>query len=314
MNLTDLKIFACVARQPSLGAAAQELHLTPSAVSKALRRLEADLNTLLFDRSAKQLSLNAGGQRMLEFARNMLALADQARADIGGEQASFSCRVAGPAILLWRHAEQFRQAMANYPEAEIHLVSMYEDDALAALERGEVNNALVTSEVLHGRGGHWSANWVSTPLGALHLQLLAGLQHPLVVQQFASSVADTLDSGNSCLQVSSQQVLEYDFVSPSRSLFCGKQRGNLTDGWRDDQLPRKIRYWIDDLQLLLAMVKSGQALAYLPDFARADTDLLRLDVSDCGFQCSEEVHLVWNAKNAAQWQTELARALEVQRD
>lgn len=305
MNLIDLKIFACVARQPSLGMAAQELHLTPSAVSKALRRLEGDLDTVLFDRSAKQLSLNASGQRMLEFARNMLAMADQAKADVSGEQASVGCRVAGPAILLWRHAEQFRQSMANYPEAEIHLTSMYEDEALAALERGEVNNALVTSEVLHGRGGHWSANWVSTPLGALHLQLLAGLQHPLVTESPDAS------DGNQPLQISSQQALEYDFVSPSRSLFCGKQRGNLSDGWRDDQLPRKIRYWIDDLQLLLSMVKSGQALAYLPDFALTDTELRRLEVIDCGFQCSEEVHLVWNAKNAARWQTELASKLAV---
>lgn len=303
MNLIDLKIFACVARHPSLGAAAQELHLTPSAVSKALRRLEGDLDTVLFDRSAKQLSLNASGQRMLAFARNMLAMADQAKADVSGEQASVGCRVAGPAILLWRHAEQFRQAMANYPEAEIHLSSMYEEEALAALERGEVNNALVTSEVLHGRGGHWSADWVSTPLGALHLQLLAGIQHPLVTERPDAS------NGNQTLQISSQQALEHDFVSPSRSLFCGKQRGNLSDGWRDDQLPRKIRYWIDDLQLLLSMVKSGQALAYLPDFALADTELRRLEVSDCGFQCSEEVHLVWNARNAARWQTELASAL-----
>ncbi|MBI1772811.1 MAG: LysR family transcriptional regulator [Burkholderiales bacterium] len=305
MNLTDLKIFACVARQPSLGAAAQELHLTPSAVSKALRRLEGDLDTVLFDRSAKQLSLNASGQRMLDFARNMLAMADQAKADVSGEQASVGCRVAGPAILLWRHAEQFRQAMANYPEAEIHLSSMYEEEALAALERGEVNNALVTSEVLHGRGGHWSANWVSTPLGALHLQLLVGMRHPLVTERPDAS------NGNQTLQISSQQALEHDFVSPSRSLFCGKQRGNLSDGWRDDQLPRKIRYWIDDLQLLLSMVKSGRALAYLPDFALEDTELRRLEVIDCGFQCSEEVHLVWNAKNAARWQTELASKLAV---
>jgi len=40
---------------------------------------------------------------------------------------------------------------------------------------GGVNNAPVASEVLHGRGAHWFANWVSTPLGALQLQLLAGM-------------------------------------------------------------------------------------------------------------------------------------------
>jgi len=306
MNLIDLKIFACVARQPSLGAAAQELHLTPSAVSKALRRLEGDLDTVLFDRSAKQLNLNASGQRMLEFARNMLAMAEQARADMGGEQASFSCRVAGPAILLWRHASQLASAMATYPAADLHMSSMYEEDALAALARGEANTALVTVEVLDGRAAYWSPEWQSLPLGALNLQLLAGLQHPLVL----SALEQGTGTQAGALQVSSGQVLAHDFVSPTRSLFCGKQRGKRSDGWRDDQLPRKIAYWMDDLQLLLSMLKSGKALAYLPDFALADPELVRLEVVDCGFSCSEEVHLVWNASTAAQWQLELVTALK----
>lgn len=299
MNLVDLKIFACVARQPSLGAAALELHLTPSAISKALRRLEGDLDTVLFDRSAKQLSLNASGQRMLDFARNMLSMADQARADVRGDDASISCRVAGPAILLWRQAEQLAQAMAAYPAADMHLLSMYEEDALAALARGEVSHALVTGEVLHGRAAHWSADWASVSLGTLRLQLLAGKQHPLL----GGAVSQPGQS------FTSAQVLIHDFVSPVRSLFCGKQRGKHSDGWRDDQFPRRIAYWIDDLQLLLAMVRSGKALAYLPDFALDDADLVRLEVTDCGFQCMEEVHLVWNTRNAAQWQQAVVRAL-----
>ncbi|MFZ6745476.1 LysR family transcriptional regulator [Undibacterium sp. JH2W] len=300
----DLKIFACVARQPSLGAAALELHLTPSAISKALRRLEGDIDTVLFDRSAKQLSLNASGQRMLDFARNMLSMADQAKADVRGDDASISCRVAGPAILLWRHAEQLAQAMAAYPAADMHLLSMYEEDALAALARGEASHALVTSEVLHGRTAHWSADWASASLGMLKLQLLAGQQHPLLVDAASKS-----DLNFTSLNFTSAQVLAHDFVSPVRSLFCGKQRGKHSDGWRDDQFPRRIAYWIDDLQLLLAMVRSGKALAYLPDFALDDAGLVRLEVTDCGFQCMEEVHLVWNTRNAAQWQQAVVRAL-----
>jgi len=298
MNLVDLKIFACVARQPSLGAAALELHLTPSAISKALRRLEGDLDTVLFDRSAKQLSLNTSGQRMLEFARNMLSMADQAKADVRGEDANISCRVAGPAILLWRHAEQLAQAMAAYPAAVMHLLSMYEEDALAALARGDASHALVTSEVLHGRTAHWSSDWASVSLGSLKLQLLAGRQHPLLA-----------NTESQAAHFCSEQVLVHDFVSPARSLFCGKQRGKHSDGWRDDQFPRRIAYWIDDLQLLLAMVRSGKALAYLPDFALDDADLVRLEVTDCGFQCVEEIHLVWNTRNAAQWQQAVVRAL-----
>jgi DNA-binding transcriptional LysR family regulator len=93
-------------------------------------------------------------------------------------------------------------------------------------------------------------------------------------------------------------------------MFCGVQRGPRSDGWRDDQLPRKIRYWTDDLQLLLTLVKSGAALAYLPDFALADAGLRRIHVSDCAFECVERVTLVWNHVRAGAWQRELAAALE----
>jgi hypothetical protein len=60
------------------------------------------------------------------------------------------------------------------------------------------------------------------------------------------------------------------------------------------RLPRKIPYWTDDLQLLLGFVRSGQALAYLPDFALEDPQPVRIRVSDCACECSERAWLVWN--------------------
>jgi len=299
MNLSDLRIFVCAAHRPSLGAAAQELHLTPSAVSKALRRLEDHLGQPLFDRSTKQLVLNTGGQLLLNRARTLLALADQAKADLQGERAAVDCRIAGPAILLWRHGRVLSQALSAYPEASLRLQDMFEDEALASLARGEINAAVVTGEVIEGRGEHWSEDWEVTPLGQVVLHLLAGRKHPLVAALPPEPP----------LQACTEQVLAYDFACPSRSLFCGVQRGARSDGWRDDQLPRKIRYWTDDLQLLLSLVKSGEALAYLPDFALADPELCRIHVTDCAFQCVEQVALVWNRASAGEWQRKLAQTL-----
>ena len=293
MNLSDLRIFVSAARRPSLGAAALELHLTPSAVSKALKRLEEALGTALFDRSAKQLVLNESGQRLLGRAQTLLALADQAKSDIMGERAAVDCRVAGPAVLLWRHGQALAQALRGYAEGSLRMQAMFEDEALAGLARGDINAAIVTSAAIEGRAEHWSADWEATDLGSLTLHLLAGATHPLAGQRKARTA----------------QVLDYDFACPSRSLFCGVQRGARSDGWRDDQLPRKIRYWTDDLQLLLAFVKSGEALAYLPDFALADPGLVRVEVTDCAFTCSEHVWLVWDKRNASQWQHQLANQL-----
>ncbi|MBV6324146.1 LysR family transcriptional regulator [Duganella violaceipulchra] len=299
MNLSDLRVFVSAARRPSLGAAALELHLTPSAVSKALKRLEDSLGKALFDRSAKQLVLNDSGQLLLARAQNLLALADQAKADLMGERAAVDSRVAGPAILLWRHGQMLSQALCAYPEASLRMQAMFEDEALAALLRGDINAAIVTGDVIEGRGEHWSDEWQVTPLGSVTLHLVAGLRHPLVASLQSAPL----------LEAATAQVLTHDFACPSRSLFCGVQRGARSDGWRDDQLPRKIRYWTDDLQLLLALVKSGEALAYLPDFALADPDLRRIHVTDCAFECVEQVALVWNRVKASAWQRELAAAL-----
>jgi DNA-binding transcriptional LysR family regulator len=304
MNLADLRIFVSAARRPSLGAVAQEMHLTPSAVSKALRRLEDSLGKSLFDRSGKQLALNDSGRFLLSRAQTLLALADQARSDLLGEQAAVDCRVGGPAILLWRHGKALADALRSYPDASIRMQAMFEDEALAALARGDVNAAIVTGEVTEGRGEHWSDEWIATPLGGVVQHLVAGRSHPLV-QALAGSRAPAAPAA-AVLHATSAQVLECDFACPSRSLFCGVQRGPRSDGWRDDQFPRKIRYWTDDLQLLLALVKSGTALAYLPDFALDDPALVRIQVSDCAFVCSEQVALVWNPARAPGWLRTLA--------
>ncbi|WP_296000487.1 LysR family transcriptional regulator [Rugamonas sp.] len=299
MNLTDLRIFVSAARRPSLGAAALELHLTPSAVSKALKRLEDSLGKALFDRGARQLVLNDSGHLLLGRAQALLALADQARVDLMGERAAVDCRIGGPAMLLWRHGQMLAQALRDYPQGSLRLQALFEDEALAALARGDISAAIVTGAVIEGRGEHWSEDWRVTPLGSVTQHLMAGLNHPLAAQSAPSQA----------LSATTAQVLAHDFACPSRSLFGGVPRGARSDGWRDDQLPRTIRYWTDDLQLLLSLVKSGAALAYLPDFALADAQLRRIHVSDCAFECVEQVALVWNHASASVWQGQLAEAL-----
>jgi len=302
MNLTDLRIFVSVARSPSLAAAALEAHLTPSAVSKALKRLEENVGMPLFDRSAKTLALNQSGSFLLARAQTLLALADQARADLLGGRATIECRIGGPAVLLWRHGRAAGDALQAWPQASLRMQAMFEDEALAALARGELNAAIVTQEAIDGRGEHWSEDWAVTPLGSVVQHLVGGVRHPLVK-------GGSLRAAAGVLQATTEQVLSHDFACPPRSMFCGVQRGARSDGWRDDQLPRKIRYWTDDIHLLLGFVKSGAALAYLPDFALEDAELVRIHVSDCAYQCVEQVALVWNKVHAAEWLRRLAGAL-----
>lgn len=60
--LSALVTFACAARHQSMSRAAEELHLTQSAVSRQIAQLEHSLGVTLFDRTRKRLRLTDRGQ------------------------------------------------------------------------------------------------------------------------------------------------------------------------------------------------------------------------------------------------------------
>jgi LysR family transcriptional regulator, glycine cleavage system transcriptional activator len=63
--LSSLRSFEAVARQLSFSKAAEELHVTPGAVSQQIRALEELLGTRLFDRTKRWVSLTDVGTRIL---------------------------------------------------------------------------------------------------------------------------------------------------------------------------------------------------------------------------------------------------------
>lgn len=64
--LSGLEIFEVAARMESFKLAAEELFLSPSAVSQAIRKLEEDLNVELFSRQGRALALTADGRMLLQ--------------------------------------------------------------------------------------------------------------------------------------------------------------------------------------------------------------------------------------------------------
>jgi|UniRef100_UPI0035CBD41B DNA-binding transcriptional LysR family regulator len=83
-DLDDLAAFAAVARVRSFTRAAAELGLSPSALSHAMRNLEARLGVRLLARTTRSVAPTAAGERLLrsldpalaELARGLSALAD----------------------------------------------------------------------------------------------------------------------------------------------------------------------------------------------------------------------------------------------
>ena len=80
--VTNLLAFEAVARRRSFAFAAAELHLTPSAVSHQVARLESDLGVRLFERNAHGVRLSDAGSRYLERVAGALSAISSATEDL----------------------------------------------------------------------------------------------------------------------------------------------------------------------------------------------------------------------------------------
>lgn len=69
-SLSAFRIFESAARHGSFRAAAEELNLSPSAVSHAIKGLEKTLGVALFERNTRNVSLTLAGQTLLSHASN----------------------------------------------------------------------------------------------------------------------------------------------------------------------------------------------------------------------------------------------------
>ena len=64
LRLEQLRTFEVVARRLSFSAAADELHLTQSAISRQIKSLEDDLGTAVFNRGTRHVELTAAGSAL----------------------------------------------------------------------------------------------------------------------------------------------------------------------------------------------------------------------------------------------------------
>lgn len=82
MDTRLLKIFRTIAHHRGLSRAAVELHLTPSALSHALKNLEMEVGCRLFDRSGNQLVLNQAGEHLLSGIEEPLKALERTAASV----------------------------------------------------------------------------------------------------------------------------------------------------------------------------------------------------------------------------------------
>lgn len=77
MNTKDLLIFRAVARKGSINQAAEQLNYVQSNITSRIQKLETDLNTKLFHRHKKGVTLTNDGSALMQYAEKIIALVEE---------------------------------------------------------------------------------------------------------------------------------------------------------------------------------------------------------------------------------------------
>lgn len=120
----EMLVFARVATLGSFSAAARELELTPSAVSKLISRLEDRLAVRLFQRTTRSLSLTDEGATFLESCQGILQDIEQAEAEVAALQSKVTGTLNITAISAFARTQLCKlmpEFMSLYPDLRVEL-------------------------------------------------------------------------------------------------------------------------------------------------------------------------------------------------
>lgn len=142
-DLDGFRQFDALAREQSFSRAARAVHLSPSAFSRAIQRLEAEVGTQLVERAHHRVGLTPAGAAFLRTAREILDSWDRyAAADARTDAAALTgtlriyCTVTAAQSLVPGLLARYRAA---HPQVRIALETGYASDALQQLRSGTID-------------------------------------------------------------------------------------------------------------------------------------------------------------------------------
>jgi DNA-binding transcriptional LysR family regulator len=227
MELRQLRAFVHVTHAGTFTRAAEELHLTQSAVSTAIAKLEAELGFELLRRTSRGVELTDAGEAVFERAREIVAGADAIRSDLAALRGLLEGTVALgtmlppgpidlPGLLASFHAE--------HPGVTVRVREGSAPDILAGLRRDELDVAFTGVEPealedgLEGERLLGEELLLITPPGRPALALDDLTDVPFVGYRRGSALRDTIDRAIRAAPATPEIVFETDELISVREL------------------------------------------------------------------------------------------------
>ncbi len=241
MELTDLRHFSHVARTGSFSLGARRSHVTTPAVSKAVQRLEAELEVKLFERTTRSVALTDVGQQLLHRCHRIFAEPESMRAklEVHASVVRGDVRIAAMEVF---SIELLPRALASLVSVHPDLRPLTYEMAPTKMERLLLDGQI---EVAFTIGGGRRSGIDCEELGTSRPVLVCGRTHPLYGRK----------------RVTQRQLETHPSVVP--------RIWGMEDEETLDQFPmkRSIGATIELLQMGIALTVEGAYLGYFPEIS-----------------------------------------------
>jgi DNA-binding transcriptional LysR family regulator len=139
MELRVLRYFLTVAREGSMTAAADFLHVTQPTLSRQIKDLEEELGKKLFIRSSHSINLTDEGMLLRKRAEEIIDMVDKLETEFNSMEETISGDVyigGGETEAMRQIAWVVKDLRSTYPNIRYHLYSGNEDDVTERLDKG----------------------------------------------------------------------------------------------------------------------------------------------------------------------------------
>ena len=173
VKLELYRVFKEVADTGNISAAAKNLYISQSAVSQSIKQLESDLQTRLFARNSRGVTLTADGKLLYEYVRSAIGLLETGEAKLSQTrelqmgQLTIGASDTVTSQFLLPYLDSFHR---QYPAIHIQIISGRSHKVLGLLQSGKVDIAFASTP---GEG-----SFETVPCFATHSIFVASPEYP----------------------------------------------------------------------------------------------------------------------------------------
>ncbi|WP_405809660.1 LysR family transcriptional regulator [Streptomyces sp. NBC_00210] len=250
LNLERLRTLDALARHGSVSGAADGLHVTTSAVSQQMAKLEREVGQQLLAKNGRGVRLTDAGQLLADHAARILSQVELAQSDIEAQRGQVVGEVrigAFPTAARGLLPAALTSLRSDHPELRVRSRELEPEQAIREVIRGDLDLAVVLD---------WSNKKLPVPGGLAQAHLLDDIPD-------VAMPADHPLAGRA--EVDLEEFADDDWVSWPEGEFCYEW---LMFTLRSKGFEPRIAHMAEEHHTQLALIEAGLGVCVTPRLGR----------------------------------------------